>query len=202
MIKELLMFILLFRSSCGQKANYSSEYSYATSSYSWEQMCTMHGGFFVDRWKTICIPGNQRLGIQSHPPTLDTDGKKKSSKTEIWINLSKVEIIKISDHTIALNMVVGINWFDFRLGLNSEMTEQIYLSEEEQKQIWSPQIFIARNMKSVKTKSKQLGFSKDFAFWNERIEGMKKYYLSAAIKCDMDFQNFPFDEHICHLEVS
>ena len=31
---------------------------------------------------------------------------------------------------------------------------------------------------------------------------MKKFYLSTTIKCDMDFQNFPFDEHVCNLEVS
>ena len=201
MIKELLISILLIQSSCGQIA--SADHSYTSSYiYTWEQRCVMEGGILVDRWQKICISSFFRPQIQENPVTQDTNGIMKNFKTDMWISLSKVEVIEIADYTISLNMDVRINWFDFRLGLNSEMKEQIYLSEEEQKQIWSPQIFIARNMKSIKTKSKQLGFSKDFAFWNERIEGMKKYYLSAAIKCDMDFQNFPFDEHICHLEVS
>ena len=51
---------------------------------------------------------------------------------------------------------------------------------------------------------------KQVEFWKDVIEpdyvttteAMKKFSLSTKIKCDMDFQNFPFDEHICYLEVS
>ena len=32
--------------------------------------------------------------------------------------------------------------------------------------------------------------------------GKKRFDLSTMIKCDMDFQKFPFDKHICNLEVS
>ena len=214
MIKELLMFILLLQSSCGQVVNYSSDYSYTKNSYSWEQTCLNEGGILVDPLMRICIPGSQRLFIQSNPSTLDTDGKWKSSKTELNYELSKVEIIEIADHAISLNMYVSIVWSDHRLRLNSKVYEKNYLNEEEHRQIWSPQILIASNVKSENRKDKRLAFykvyvdspnteaMKKFVMPNTQIHAMKKFHLSAIIKCDMDFQHFPFDEHICFLEVS
>ena len=32
--------------------------------------------------------------------------------------------------------------------------------------------------------------------------GFKTFQLSVTVKCEMDFQEFPFDEHVCNLEVS
>ena len=202
MIKDLLMFILLFQSAYGQVVNYSSDYSPTTSPYSWEQMCTMYGGILVDHWQKICIPEDQRRWIQLNPATFDTDGKMKSLKTEVRISLSKIEIIEIADLTVSLNMDVRIDWYDYRLSLKSEGIEKIYLGEEEQKQIWSPQILIASNVKSESRKDKLLAFSENPYYSTPRIEAMKKFSLSTEIKCDMDFRNFPFDEHICYLEVS
>lgn len=40
-----------------------------------------------------------------------------------------------------------------------------------------------------------LGLGKEFNY------GFKAYQLSATVKCEMDFQKFPFDEHVCNLEV-
>ena len=40
--------------------------------------------------------------------------------------------------------------------------------------------------------------------WNNRVQvlGFKTFQLSVTVKCEMDFQKFPFDEHVCNLEVS
>ena len=32
--------------------------------------------------------------------------------------------------------------------------------------------------------------------------GMKTFYLVTTVKCDMGFQDFPFDDHVCEIEVS
>ena len=205
MIEELLIFSILFQTSCGQTANYSGEYSYVTPTPTFEQMCLNGGGILVDRLQKICIPFHYRTWIQSNPNTQDIWGNIESLKTEIEIILTKVEIIEIADHTISLNMDVIIDWLDFRLILNTYGgLEKIYLSEEEQKQIWSPQILIASNVKSENMKGIQLGFSENiYAFASlPEIIARKKFHLSATIKCNLDFQNFPFDEHICYLEVS
>ena len=42
----------------------------------------------------------------------------------------------------------------------------------------------------------------DRAIKNVSNKAMKNYYLSTTIKCNMDFQKFPFDDHTCDLEVS
>ena len=127
----------------------------------------------------------------------------KSLKTEITISLSKVQIIEIGDQSVSLNMDVSMGWYDFRLNLKSESFEKIYLTKEEQKQIWSPQIILATNVKSENMKKEEFAFYETpYVPLAERISAIKKFHLSTTIKCDMDFQNFPFDEHICNLEVS
>ena len=97
-------------------------------------------------------------------------------------------------------------WWEYRLELDTTagLAEQtIYLSEEDYKQIWSPQIIIGSNIVSGKRNGVEFGFRKEYEkeYPYKNVATMK-FYLGTTVICDMDFQEFPFDKHFCEIEVS
>ena len=71
------------------------------------------------------------------------------------------------------------------------------LSEDDQKQIWSPSFGIATNLMSETKKAEEMKVS----YWL-KVCLMKSYYLITTVRCEMNFQTFPFDSHTCNIEVS
>ena len=181
-VKALLMFLLLFQDS---KAG--------NDSISFEQSCLSDGGELLDRWKRICIP-REYLGI------LLVNPETKDNKTSIDVEVSKLQIIKIGDDTITISMGILMGWLENRLKMNTQgVTRQVIsLSEEDKKQIWSPQIVIENNMVSVSKEGEQFVLMK-LGTWSLAY---KKFYLSTTVRCEMDSQTFPFDKHVCKIEVS
>ena len=69
---------------------------------------------------------------------------------------------------------------------------------EFQNLIWFPNI-IANNMVSGKKIDKEILLLR---LGNNPIPVIvSKFYLSVTVKCQLDFQTYPFDEHVCILEV-
>ena len=74
------------------------------------------------------------------------------------------------------------------------------IKTDEQKEIWSPQIGIRTRMVSQNEQGLGFGVYKTSGWrwpWVSR-----KVDLTTKVKCPMNFQNFPFDNHSCKLEVS
>ena len=71
------------------------------------------------------------------------------------------------------------------------------MSEEDQKQVWSPRIVIGTNMMSKSKEAEEI----EVSMWplNSLV---KTFYLLTTVKCEMNFQTFPFDNHTCNIEVS
>ena len=110
-----------------------------------------------------------------------------------------IQIIKIDTQSITIRLFRKIEWIDHRLGLMNG-SQSIYIREADQNSIWSPEIIFGSDMI---LENKEEG---DF-FMKNSIDGSavllsKTLMLSTTFKCDMDFQNFPFDKHICNVEVS
>ena len=106
-----------------------------------------------------------------------------------------------------VSMDLAITWNDPRLHLNTEKQEEaVYLSTHEEKEIWSPQIVVGSNMVSQDRQGEEIALNQ--RCWNEEcmkkggVRGTKNVQLTTKIRCEMDFQTFPFDKHICNLEVS
>ena len=82
----------------------------------------------------------------------------------------------------------------------------IFLSKEDQKQIWSPKIVIKNNMMSISNNEEQFGlFVVDEtlgAWYGEQLVAWESYSLSTVMKCEMDSQAFLFDKHVCKIEAS
>ena len=107
-------------------------------------------------------------------------------------------------HTFTISMYLSIKWVELRIQLFRSSTkydrddwEKFYLSKGEQKEVWSPQIVIATNKVRQNDQGWEVGVSKRYMTpWV-----YKDMDLNTEIKCEMSFLTFPFDKHVCILEV-
>ena len=84
--------------------------------------------------------------------------------------------------------------------LNVPPLTTAFIKRKDHGRIWSPNFLIANN-KMLENKEREVfGFMKDSE--HENIRGVKVFYLYTKVRCAMDFENFPFDKHVCILEVS
>ena len=225
MIKEILVLILLYQHS---NAAVSSEDEFTLAC---QQI--LKGDLIADG--NICIPGVSKDLMQWWP------SNRTDKRPELWISISNFQVIEIGTQTLTLSMYMDISWFDNRPILKStlEGAKKIFLSMEDKKKIWSPNIIIPSNMISKNVEDEEFGLTNLFYSATELIEkhtsgysitefiqkygnendtssfldvnevmedvingARKSFYISTTIKCEMNFQYFPFDEHICNLEVS
>ena len=164
------------------------------------QKCIDEGGELLGHLKKICIQYEYKDDMQSQN---NWEIRGMDGKTELIIKIRNLQVIQIDIHSITVSMKMEIEWWEYRLHMSTAEGQIIYLSEEDQKQIWSPQIVIGNNMVSEIKNREEFGFYNN---WNQiypyRYIGKKSFYLGTTVNCDMDFNDFPFDDHICELEVS
>ena len=85
--------------------------------------------------------------------------------------------------------------------LNVPPFQTAFIKAKDQMKIWSPHILIANNKMLENKEREEFGFMK-LVTKHGIIFGKKKFYLYTKVRCAMDFENFPFDKHVCILEVS
>ena len=168
--------------------------------------CIKEGGQLLGSLKKICIE-SEYLGEIQWWPTSD----REDLRTELSVDIRNFQVIQIdtSMDTITMGMKMTIEWPEYRIDLNDSgqvynlKSQIMYLDMEEQKRIWSPRIVIGNNMVSKEKIGEVFGFYRKFDMTNFfQYVGINTFYLSTIVKCDMDLQDFPFDDHVCQLEVS
>ena len=176
-----------------------------SSSY---ETCKTCGGRIIghENLTMICIPSNFKQ-ILSYPPykrvPMKLKGKKlDASLTDIYIIMRDVQVISIGMSTITISMNFDASWFDYRLKYwnypPKDFWTMIWLGKEFRKLIWFPDI-ISKNVVSEKVKNKQFQLLR---LGNNPFPLIiSKFYLSITVNCEMDFETYPFDEHVCNLEV-
>ena len=174
MIKEFLIFLIFLLQINAENSTAFDE-------------CLKGKGEVLSRGK-VCIPKKYTQWIQWNP------GVGKGRKTKLSITLSNVQIIEIGSNEITISMNTRIEWSDYRLKFG---VDRALLSEEDQKQVWSPRIVIGTNMMSKSKEAEEI----EVSMWplNSLV---KTFYLLTTVKCEMNFQTFPFDSHTCNIEVS
>ena len=110
------------------------------------------------------------------------------------IILSNVQIIEIGSNEITVSMNIMIEWYDKRLMIG---VPRAFLSEDDQKQIWSPRFGIRTNLMSETKKAEEM---KVGYWWGVSL--VESYYQITTVRCELNFQTFPFDNHTCNIEVS
>ena len=148
MIKEILVLILLYQHS---NAAVSSEDEFTLAC---QQI--FKGDFIADG--KICIPSVSKDMMQWWP------SNRPDKRPEIWISISNFQVIGIGTQTLTLSMYMDITWFDNRPILESSIigSKMIFLSMDDKKKIWSPNIIIPSNMISKNVEDEEFGLTNLF----------------------------------------
>ena len=168
-----------------------------------EKSCSDTGGLLLGK-KRICIPQEDKFLIQ-YPPTMKwSDLSRDWCCTPTILNfiIGSVEVVEIDVDALTIYMNLRITWKDQRPVLMTwTPNEKVYLGMDEEKEIWSPMIGIWSNKMSENKQGKEFSLKKSSNSTTNGAEGFQRFYLTTKVKCAMDFQTFPFDKHICNLEV-
>ena len=145
--------------------------------------------------RNICVPSND-----TYPSSIQMDGPQPF-KRQLKIEIKNLQVIEIESHAISLSMEIFVAWYENRLILNVPLMQTIFLIKEAQGKIWSPKLLIANNKMLENKEREEFGFTK-FNDYEAGGWGTKTFYLYTKVRCAMEFENFPFDKHVCILEVS
>ena len=141
----------------------SIEYESSTATVNTDfQNCIFEGGEPFGRLEKICLRNQYKHQMQYHE---NSEIRPLDFKTELLIEISNFQVIRIDTHTNTVSMTMRTEWWEYRLELDTTagLAEQtIYLSEEDHKQIWSPQIIIGSNIVSEKRNGVEFGFRKEY----------------------------------------
>ena len=150
-----------------------------------------------------CIPSYFKL--LSHPPYYRIpfkNGKWIAPLTDIYIKMRDVQVISIGMNTVTVSMNFRTAWLDYRLE-NWNYPPKVYgnwiwLNEEFKNLVWMPTIITDKLVSEKEVDEK-------FGLWRLRNNSIplvfRKFYLHTTVNCAMDFQTFPFDKHVCNIEV-
>ena len=142
-----------------------------------------------------------------------------SNKTEIDIDMFAEIIefdVKLQQFTIRMGFI--INWTEKRLLLKNSSFVNGWINVPLNT-IWSPQIDIQsievsdkkRTMELIQMDSQSEIITWDFdsdsehhwtIYFVQSSSARMEFSLTTTVKCSMNFETFPFDSHICKLEVS
>ena len=165
-------------------------------------------------WQQIAVPTGQRGEIILAP-------NKPPNKTKIDLEMFAVEIIEfdVKLQQFTIRMGLRINWSENRLKLLSSSLVDGWMTVPSNT-IWSPKIDIqsvevsekrTQELIEVRTDSLSVVSQWDFRskewgncmhYFMQSSSAKLKFSLTTTVKCSMNFQMFPFDSHICKLEVS
>ena len=116
-----------------------------------------------------------------------------------------IQITEIGDKLgqLTLIMDLGVHWNDNRIQLIKENVP-IFLSNEDQNHIWSPQFRIGTDLISHnKQGDDEIILIKEYLSNQSYVVSAHKLtYLSTTFKCEMNLKDYPFDYHNCTIEVS
>ena len=188
MKKELLMLMILFQHSNAEK----------TKVPSFETSCLDSGGELLGHLKKICIEREYKDIMPWKPVYFDPE--KNSTGLGLVIQLDNLQIIEIDVSKISLSMNMDIRWFEPRVHLATPPGTTIYLRAKDEMNIWSPEIVTVNNIVSQEKEREEFGI-KETHYYMFPV-AVKKFYMITTMKCDMDFHYYPFDQHVCILEVS
>ena len=115
-----------------------------------------------------------------------------------------VEVTDISDerHSFSISSILAVEWYDSRLSFNG--TDQYLLFPKDVGDMfWKPDIYFW-NAKTFETNQFVDGRPISELLWFDYLTYNLGYqiFFQAEIKCKMRFDKYPFDQHICYLEMS
>eukprot|EP00106_Octopus_bimaculoides_P021951 XP_014789393.1 PREDICTED: acetylcholine receptor subunit beta-type unc-29-like [Octopus bimaculoides] len=124
--------------------------------------------------------------------------KDNFGNLKVNASLSITEIIglDISQGVLTSNLILGSKWHDINLAWNETANDNISKVTVKVNTIWHPTIQICNSVegKFKFDEDKQVSVRHD-GIVNLNTEGIFNTY------CEINMENYPFDEHICRLEI-
>ena len=158
----------------------------------------------------VCIPSDYN---KLEPPT------KYENRIYIWFPYVEVQKVDEDSGTITLTMKLATSWEEPRL--NASWNKYLYynknygtpLDEAFTEKLWMPDLFI-HNIRKIENFRLNNEFEslkvKPYSYWS-KVYGYEYYEqypyvtheinLEMIIDCAMNFELFPFDEHVCYLKI-
>ena len=176
------------------------------------------GGTIPITISRICILSNyQGEQITEHPAKYTEEEEIFSSQTSINIEISKFQIKRINEDSVVISLDYKVNWVDQRLQVlhfQNFKDSPFWLDETQQKSIWIPHLKMGTEMISLDkivdyVRAEIRGNFKPNSHigvgnggWltrGARVE--KSISVTTEVTCELDFKRFPFDHHVCTIEV-
>ena len=175
------------------------------------------GGTIPITISRICILSNYQCEQITEHPAKYTVEESISSQTSINIEISKFQIKRINEGSVDMSLNYKVNWVDQRLQVlhfQNFKDSPFWLDESEQKSIWIPHLKMESEMISLNkivdyvtaeirgnfTPNSHIGVGNaDWVSNGARVE--KSIFVTTEVACELDFKRFPFDHHVCSIEV-
>ena len=149
----------------------------------------------------ICISrDHEDENVKNHPDK----SLEQISQTNIIAVMTDVEIIRINEHGLIIGLELEVEWFDNRLKIwhkyGKLANEPFKLRKGEFHQVedlfWVPDLKYGKGNVLDHKKLTEMKLSKKNGTLVSQI-----FHLTISLKCELDFTDFPFDDHLCKLEV-
>lgn len=139
--------------------------------------------------------------------------KRPDTPVIVSLNIIIKDITKVSeeDQTVTIGFEIHMSWIDKRITLKEQNGNQSkydfdsqwrLLSLSDLDQVWSPVLYIVEALKidGIESFGNQNGITR--AFWYLHPNQFDIFeVLSVTITCDMHFEQFPYDDHICPFQM-
>ena len=102
-----------------------------------------------------------------------------------------------NEHSITIRLEIILEWINQHVTIKNPNSSWYEISLDNFSEVWNPNIYFDKVLKV--TKISTFGKTQTFDFWLKPQEN-KMWYIEAleiTFACELDFSEFPFDEHNC-----
>ena len=128
-----------------------------------------------------------------------------NATNKVEVDFELIEITGISDisHSFEISAVLVVQWYEPRITYHSSVPF-LMIPQKMANHFWRPDLYFW-NIKSFKVHSfvdRRPVSELQYSGVGDRPNLGYSLFFRAEIKCKMRFENYPFDEHVCSLEMT
>ena len=118
-----------------------------------------------------------------------------------WIHISTrigtITHVNENEHSITIRLEIILEWINPHVTIKNPNSSWYEISLDNFSEVWNPNIYFDKVL--TVTKISTFGKMQAFDFWLKPSENKMWYTeaLEVTFACELDFSEFPFDEHNC-----
>ena len=124
---------------------------------------------------------------------------------DVQVDFELIEIMDVSDstHSFSISAVLVVQWFEPRVTYNGS-EGYLIMPKKFAHNFWRPDLYFW-NTQTFRVNTFIDGrpvFELSFSGFGANPNLGFSLFFQAEIKCKMRFEDYPFDHHVCHLELT